>query len=281
MAKKSKITLGGFNIVASPHPEGVYDQMLKIAAGKEVELWGSDHARITEPKEQSRNPDLLHGLIHVWTTIDRAGRWYDRARVGEADEEELSKISLPNHLDPNYRTFNYVFIRSKHRLIFEVKNEFGESLGIGRADRLFKKLFSRETLGADFPEIVVTPIPEDDAVDRVLSIHKINKLIIHLERPNADDLDDEEVLAELEAQGARSQEITLLRSSDASTIALNNRNRKLAEVAAENGYVSGRGKDAQGKPAYVSTKEHPKIVPVEIQEGETILARFFASIGLF
>jgi hypothetical protein len=64
-------------------------------------------------------------------------------------------------------------------------------------------------------------------------------------------------------------------------LTLSKRNRALAEIAAENGYVSGRGKDAQGKKTDVSTKEHPKIIPVEIQENETVFARFFASLGLF
>lgn len=281
MAKNKKIILGGLNIVASPHPVGVYEEMFKSVAGTEVALWGSDHARITEPRPRDGNPDQLHGLIHLWTKIDRKGRWFDRHKDGEAEEAEKSKIVLPSHLDPNYRTFNYAFIKSRHRLIFEIRNEFGDNFGVSRAERLFGFLFSRELLGSDHPSVTITPIPEDGAIDRILAIPRLAKIVIHLERPNAEDLDDEEVLADLEQQGARSQEITLIKAADADTLSLSKRNRALAEIAAENGYVSGRGKDAQGKKTDVSTKEHPKIIPVEIQENETVLTRFFASLGLF
>jgi hypothetical protein len=173
MARNKKIILGGLNIVASPHPEGVYEGMFKTVAGKEVALWGSDHARITEPKPREGNADQLHGLIHVWTKIDRKGRWFDRDKDGEAEDEEKSKIVLPGHLDPNYRTFNYAFIKSRHRLIFEIRNEFGDNLGVSRAERLFRFLFSPEQLGSEHPSVMITPIPEDGAIDRILAIPRL------------------------------------------------------------------------------------------------------------
>lgn len=281
-SKDRKIVLGALNIVASPHPEGIYLRALNIAAGVEVEVWGSDYAKITPPEPIRGQVGRFSGRILVWTEINREGRWLDKSKDAEAAPSEKRKIVLPEHLEPNYRTFNYAFLLEKHRLVVEYRNDLGENFGPPRVKRLFERLLSKESLGPDFgAEIVVTVVPEEDAVDRILAIPRLNKLEIHIERPNAEMLDDRAILDELEEQGARSQHITLTKASDAPSLVPNGETQQLIAVAAENGYATGTGRDADGEQIFVSTREHPKRVNVDVPEDSHPIIRFLGSLGLF
>lgn len=281
-SKDIKLVVGALNIVASPHPEGVYLRALQIAAGFQVEVWGSDYAKITPPVPIPTDPENVWGLVHVWTEINRKGRWFDKLKDKEAEQSEKDKIVIPDHLDPNYRTFYYALDLKKHRLIIEYRNSEGENFGPSRAKRLFDRLLSPEVLGEDFgSRINVTVLPEENTVERILSLPKLTKLEIHIERPNADSLDDRAILAELEEQGARSQHLTLTKAPDVESLNPNEETRRLAEVASHNGYTAGSGQDAAGEPVYVSTRQHPKRVNVDVPEDSHPIVRFLGSLGLF
>jgi hypothetical protein len=112
-----KIEVAALNIVASPHPKGVYREILSAIANKEVTLWGSDRGKITEFQEMEDKPNLLYGRVLVWGEIDKDGKWLNENKNIEATPEEKQKIAkaIPEDYEPNFRSFYFVFIEDKQQ----------------------------------------------------------------------------------------------------------------------------------------------------------------------
>ncbi|MGA8499402.1 MAG: DUF4747 family protein [Xanthobacteraceae bacterium] len=278
----SRITVGALNISASPHPAGVYRQALQAVADKEVHIGGSDWAKITDPGPLDDKPDWLFGQILVWTRIDTAGRWLNKRRNREATPEEKGRIALPGELEPNFRAFDYIFIEPRHRLMLQYRNEMGDHFGPKRAERLFSQLLSPKFLAADAADFSVTVVPEDDSVDKIFAIEKLRWLEIFIKRPNSDDIADEaaKIHRGLRKIGAKSQTIKFVKAPKVKTLTPTPQIRKLADVAATDGAVSGGGRDADGKPVDESTERHPKTRSFPV-EGTSAFAAFLSAIRLF
>lgn len=278
-----RIELGALNIVASPHPPGTYRSILKEIADKEVRLWGSDYAKITPFVEMKDQPNLLTGRVLVWAEIDREGKWLNKTKNVEATPEEKRKIAaaIPIDYEPNFRSFSYIFAEDKHRLVLEYRNELGQQLGPTRAERMFQRLFEEYLPDGD-PTVDVTVIPEDDTLDMIYKIPRLRRLEIFIKRPNPDDVaeDAARILGRLEKQGARSQKIELVKAPQVPTLEPDEETKAQAAVAAQNGYVTGEGKDGDGKPVVESTKTHPKIRPLDV-EGHSSYGTFLTGMRLF
>jgi len=281
---QSKIEVGALNIVTTPHPRGIYRDLLRTVADKEVELWGSDRAKITQFQELEDRPDFLYGRILVWAEIDTEGQWLNKEKNVEAtlEEKQIIAEALPENYEPNFRSFYFIFIESRHRLVFETRNDLGQHLAPSRSQRIFERLFDR-FLPSDAPDVDVTPIPEDETLEKILRIPRLRRLEILLKRPNPDDVADdaERVLAALERQGARSQTIELIKAPKKKSLAPDDDTKKLAKIAAAgNGSVTGEGKDDAGQRIFESTEMHPKLRSFSIQ-GSSSFAAFLSALRFF
>jgi hypothetical protein len=100
----------------------------------------------------------------------------------------------------------------------------------------------------------------------VLGIPKISTLEIHIKKPNPDDndLETEDILRELEEQGASKQDIKFTAKSRNSGIKPNHRTRVQAEVAAETGFVRASGKDALENQVTLSTEKYPMTIKIAL-----------------
>jgi len=265
----TRIEIGALNIVASPHPPNIYAQMLEAVADREVKLWGSDRGKITKPKRMEDKPGVLLGQVLLWAHIDPNSPWINTEKNVEATTEEKKAIveALPGNIEPNFRAFNYAFVEEKHYLIIEIRNELGAHFSPNRVERMFSKLF--EKLPKGFPATFdVTVVPEAESLKRILQIPRLQKLEIFLKRPNGDDLGDEyeRILDEMKEEGAGSYKIEKKKAPKVKSMKLKEATVDLAEKASENGYVTGRGKSADGKtPIFESTKNHPKKRMMEVQ----------------
>src|SRR5690606_24026820 len=146
-----------------------------------------------------------------------------------------------------------------HTMFVEVKNEFGKKVSASRVEKILRKLFSEEIQDENAPLVEVTLIPDEDALNRILALDKLKRLEIHLVRPNADDLDVADILAELDAQNAKSMEKVLVAVPGSEGLEPDDRTTKEATVAEFNGYVAGSGNEEDGTLVHLSTKEHPRI----------------------
>jgi len=259
----------------------IYRQLFLAGANRPIRVWGNDWAKITEPQDRETIPPSFYGRILVWTEIDRDGKWLNQEKNKEATATEKAAIQIPPSLDPNFRSFNFVFLEERHLLILEYRNELGEHFGSVRAQKFFSTLFEEQLLGAETPEVAVTVIPSHEALDRIYAIPRLRRLEIYVLRPNPDDLaeDQQRLLDRLLKQGAKSQTLELVKKAKVKTITPDDETKRLAAIAVENGHVTGEGSD-DGKPILESTKDHPKIVVAEVKGG-TSIATFFAALKLF
>ena len=283
MARNPTITIGSINISVDPHPPGIYRRLFQQVADKGVLIWGSDWAKITVPQVRETKPPSFYGRILVWTEIDKDGKWLNQEKNKEATPAEKAAIQIPENFDPNFRSFNFVFLEERHLLVLEYKNELGEHFGAARAEKLFMELFSEESLGPDAPEVSVTVVPSHEALRKIYAIPRLRRLEIFVLRPNPDDLAKEQqrLLDRLLKQGARSQNLELRKKAKVKTITPDEETKILAQIASTNGYVTGEGKSADGKkPILESTKDHPKTVSVEV-EGESSIGTFFSILRNF
>jgi hypothetical protein len=282
MADIVTITLGALNIAADPHPPGIYRRLFEAAADIQVRLWGSDWAKITAPIDRESDPPSFYGRVLVWTEIDREGKWLNQVEDREATPVEKRNIQIPEDLDPNFRSFNFVFLEQRHRLVVEFQNELGEHFGAQRAEKLFSKLFVKEEPDEDDPVVEVTVVPSAEALERIFAMPKLRKLEINVVRPNPDGLDEQEerVLQKLLDQGAKEQTVILKKRAGIQKLTPDEETRTLAEIAANNGSVSGEGKDEDGKSVFESTKDHPKLVKAEVV-GASSIGTFFAKLQSF
>jgi hypothetical protein len=281
MAQNPTILVGALNISADPHPAGIYRRLFQQVAEQAISVWGPDWAKITPPIDRQTKPPSFYGRVLVWTEIDKDGKWLDQRTDKEATDTEKQKIQIPDNLDPNYRSFNFVFLESRHLLVLEYRNELGEHFGPIRAERFFSRLLNGEMVDDESVEVAVTVVPSSEALDRIYAIPRLRLLEIFVQRPNPDDLTAEanRILDRLVRQGAKSQKLELEKKARVKTLTPDEETKKLGEIAATNGYVSGSGKSADGKTIHESTQDHPKTFDVEVETNS--VGALFAALRLF
>lgn len=280
MARDRYLWVCALNIAANPHPDGIYVRLLTAAASYLVRARASDYAKITSPINASEH--LYTGRILVWTEIDVNGEWLDLRNEDSLPDALKKQISIPDGAKPNYRTFNYVFNTRNHRLYFESRNEFGENLGPVTAKGIFDRLFSQELLSNGMPEVEVTIIPDERAVNAVLGLPGLRNLLIRVVRPNPDSLSSaakRRVFDEMDAANAQLAEERYVKASQVPHLTPTERMREWAEVAAENGFVRGEGRMADGKKIEASTDKYPKRIYVAQSQGDTFIQRLLAALS--
>lgn len=260
------------NVVASPHPEGIYAEAIHGVANDPIQFYGSNWAAILKPNK-SKDDDKLHeGILTVWTDVDSSEPSIDKTTLQEkAVESELKKVFDERGF--NNRSFLYVLDEETHKIAVETRNSLGKTISARQVGKIFGRAFSR--LNREGQTFEVTVVPEDDALDMVLGLSRLDRIKIVIKRPNPGDhldTDAAEVLREMEEQNIKKDERTFTRQSGTDTINLNENNRTRAEVASTDGYVESGGKDENGQPDKRSTKEYPKIVRRTLAAGTTFLS---------
>lgn len=273
MATEALVEIGFLNIVATPHPPGVYPQLLAQVATRPVYFWGDLSAAITKPRLMRNEKNVYYGRLLIWAEIDPDAPAIDKQGLIEKSLADLD-FEVPRNVGFNGRAFYYMLDEKSHVIAVELRNEFGKTVSINRAARIFERLLSPEMLGEEAPSVEVTVIPQGDALSHVLGLKRLDRIEILVKRPNADDITPKvnAIMQELDEQHVKKQEIVLWRESQTDGIDLNDKNQTYAEVATTNGYVKSTGKDEEGVLVKRSTKEYPKIAKIMLDTGATILA---------
>lgn len=284
MAGSRSIEVYSLNLAASPHPAGIYIKLLRKASEFIVKVRGSDYAKITTPRKYERQDGFYTGRILVWTEIDFHGQWLDLGNEDVLPKNLHNLISIPPSAKPNYRVFNYVFYERQHRLYFEGSDEFGKTFGAITGKRLFGKLLSQELMGRDSPEVAVSLIPEESAVDRILSTPHLRTLTIRITRPNADVTSSPartRLFRQLDAANAKQMEVTYTKAAGKDSLVATPEIRDLAEVGGSgDGFVFGAGRGVNAKRLEVSTNDLPKKHILSLDDGGSFIARLLVAIRL-
>ena len=269
------------NVAANPHPPGVYIRALDRASAILVKVRGSDSAKITKPKKDERNENFYIGRILVWTEIDWKGRWLDLEKEDALPPDVKDKVVIETAAKPNYRVFNYAFDNANHIMYFESRNEYNQNFGASTGRRLFSKLFSPDILGQDSPEILTTLIPEDAAIEQILSMPGLRKLTIRITRQNADVTGTgprRRIFEELEAAKAKKVEIVYTKQAGAEKLESTPEIQEELDAARVDGLVTGQGRgDISGKRE-LSTNDLPKKLTLDLDNGDSFLARLLSSL---
>lgn len=263
MAENRNIEYGVLNIAATPHPEGVYREIFEKAAHSQVGFWGDLHATISRPSDVGDG--FFSGRVYIWTEIDESEPAINTQKLEEVDFSDLD-IELPENIGFNGRVFTYIFRERDHALFVETRNELGKRISPIRLQKIFRRLFSPEILGIDASIVEVTVYPEEDALRRILGLHTLKRIHIHIVRPNADDFDAQDILDELEEQGAKSQDLNMAALPGPDGLTLNDRTKTQAEVGSYNGFVEASGVDEDGERVHLSTKQYPRIIRRVLEE---------------
>jgi hypothetical protein len=273
MAKE--YTIAAFlNVVATPHPQGVYERIFRSAAHHIIQYWGSEHAAIGDLLEIPGDDGFFSFRLSLWVEINP-----DEPTIRK---EDLAKANFPREgrefskqYGINGRVFTCVLDVQRHVVTIELKNEDGKQLSAGRAETIFQRLLGPEVLGTDTESVEVTLIPQDDALEYVLGFNRLDRLEILVKIPNNDDVTTEthRVLERLRSQNAKSERSILARAAGPDSLEPDNEHMVLARVAAAgNGRVETVGLDEDGEKGERSTKEKPKLVRRILQKGQSYMA---------
>lgn len=277
----NQFAAGFINVVASPHPDGVYAEAIRAIANFPVQYYGSNYAAIRPATPVPDDDKMLEGVVTVWTDVSTDEPSIDKATLEEvALDEELKSIFKKRGF--NNRAFGYVLDTATHTIAIQLLNEQGKTLSPRQAGRIFERAFSR--LNREGQTFEITVLPEDDALQQVLAIKRIDRIKIVIKRPNPGDhldTDAEEVLREMEEQNINKDERVFTRQSGTDSINLNETNNTRAEVAATDGYVESSGRDEEGEPVHRSTREYPKIVKRTLAAGTSAILALRAEVRRF
>lgn len=208
----------------------------------------------------------LQGEIYRFTNIDPNAPWFNTQTGKPAEESDTQQIAIPQNLHPNLERILFVFKPREHRFWFVGKDR-KITMGPSLAESFLQQLFDEVSAKHHMPTVEVTVVPDDAAVDEVLSIHRMTKLVFEFKRPNADDADDVEKRI---MERMKDRRINRMReemtSQDSKGILTDDALRAQAEAAAHNGHVEAHGFDASGIAAFESTKAKPARYPQLLDE---------------
>lgn len=281
MAIEGTIDVYALNIVASPHPSGIYVDFLRRASKFYAQVRGSDFAKITTPTRHRDHAGLYYGRILVWTEINQKGKWLNLLEEDELPKKIWDQIKIPEGAKPNFRVFNYVLNENNHTLYFEGRNEFGETFGPTIGRRLFTNLLFEQARQDVEYDLSVTLIPDETAVSQILDLPKLRKLTIRITRPNPDTTASparRRIFEELYEADAKQVEITYTKVAGAPHLKATESITHEADLGASDGFVKGSGHDINGKKVELSTDAIPKKYTISMDSGGSFIARLVATL---
>lgn len=214
----------------------------------------------------------LTGEIYRFVKLDPSEPWFNVETSDVATDADVGAIKIPEHLLPHLQRIEFVFKPNVHELWF-ISQDRKDRMGPKFAAAFFQQLFNRLVVSGKYPDIEVTPLPDQETLEEMMSSSTLEKITIELKRPNADDAGGDEArwLKRLEKQKARkiTTEIVAVRGE---FIKPDEETQSLAKVAARNGNVSITERDASGLKVEESTREKPMIISEHVDsDNETSL----------
>lgn len=256
------------DVVAQPHPEGVYRSIFEAAVGVGVKFYGDYYAALT-PISSTRD-NIFTGRLATWMAVDEKSKVLNLEDFVETPLSESSDIIIPPGRGLNSRVFEFAFNTKSHKLYLQLKNDSRQSIAPARAEAALRAIFEQvEISGVE--EIRVQIVPTSDSVEKVVNLPGLSQITIVLYRPNPTDVSDaaNALLEELMMQNAKEEVTTIKKAAGFTSLVLNAYNQAKAQAAAFSGFVKGRGKNEQGQVVQLSTRDQPLIIRHEVVDSES------------
>jgi hypothetical protein len=256
-------------VVLHPHPEGAYRELFLRAARSRtaVKYYGDRFARLS-PISETRD-GVFTGRLATWTEIDPQSNLIEKDTLDEIPLSE-SNYNVPTNLGFNARVFTFAFREADHRLYLELLNDEGEKISIGSARNAFERIFV-EIIGEEADEVSVHVVSSTNGIKAVLETPGLRKLRIKFDLPNPDVLTarKNDLIAGMRAMRAKTFEAEFTRMKGEDRLETTPGVIALGELAAENGFAEGEGKNEDGESIHRSTKDFPLELSAELEEGES------------
>jgi hypothetical protein len=238
MARLSKLEVSAINLRIPADRDRNYQNLIEALFKEQlaVKVYGNSFVAITQFHGESGI-----GVLSKYSEIDIDGDWFDLDDFGPAAPERMDEVSIPDSLRPNYAAFYFQLDPELHVLVFESYSE-SKGLSARSVEKYFKEALSKPSVVQQFGRVEADVVKSYGEVERIIQLEHLKELKLTIRRPNTDgvygDLASEIEERLTEQNGEEYQEIT--RSKDEDGLNPNDRTKKLAIVAAENGEVSGK-----------------------------------------
>jgi len=235
MSRNPKLEVAAVNLRIPSTKARNYKSLIKdIASLKQgVKVYGDTFVAI-----QSFNENDNSGLMVKYTQINVDGNWFDLEKFDEADPKDIKSITIPTNLRPNHAAFLFYLDESLHTLVFSSYIS-AESISVAAVEKYFEYILVSKIIYERYGRVESSIINSYSAVSDLLDLSGIKEVKIAIRSPNSDDID--EALAKviedrLKKQNADEYE-EIIRSKDNGSVKPDDRTKKLALIAAENGSV--------------------------------------------
>jgi len=106
------------NVVAHPHPRGIYRKLLELASdGASVKFRSDRYARISRINEAKSG--VLVGRLALWTEIDPNSPSINKSSLEEMSLKQAG-VELPDNIGFNSSIFYFSFREAEHALYVEL-----------------------------------------------------------------------------------------------------------------------------------------------------------------
>lgn len=261
MGVPNRLSVAAINIRVHPHEPKIYDDLLRAAFSLKmpIKVFGDQHMLLSSLRSKAEE-DVVYGTIAKFTDIDFKQPWYNFETSDAAKDSEVKSVKIPPNLRPNYSAFQFAFHLKKHLFLFECYGD-GKQMSPSLVNKFLSELFEMPKIVKKFGVVDLTIEPKEETLSAIFKMATLHHLELMILRPNPDDFQDDEdsVLEELNKQnaGKLTKSYTAI---DGKSLRPNEATKKLAQIAARNGRVDAKGKDANGKPIKESTTAHPRII---------------------
>ena len=258
MARKRTLKVAAVNIVAHPHPEGIYREILQhIYRIKEPIKIRGDQFLIISSISVARD-GYVDGIISRFTNIDPEAEWFDTENLDKATEEQMESISIPENLRPNHKPFMFRLLEKHHCFVIESYGEDG-SLSPNSVRKFFDKSFEKQDFVRKFGEVECQVLSSHSGLEAILSLPIIKKIEVTISKPNPDDTQTESQEIERRLERLRAKRSTeILEADSPEGLVLDTEVTTKARVALSDGDVKARGRDNDGNPVTLSLSDFPQ-----------------------
>lgn len=261
MAQK-KLEVGAINITIQPHKPEMYLRLFRdvYKLQTSIKVSGDQYAIIAGINKLDREqvePGPITGDFYRFTSIDPDAPWFDVKTGDFADDTLMGDINIPENLKPNGARFSYIFYPTEHLLFYEAYYE-GKTFGPINAERFVRNLLNQPSIVDKYGKVDVTHIPSKDELNDALKMPTKEKIELVITRPNADTFSEtqKKVMDRMNARNVETYEESY-KAIQGASITIDKELITMAKIAASNGKVVIKGKDANSKPIEFSTTNHP------------------------
>ncbi|WP_422357466.1 DUF4747 family protein [Qipengyuania flava] len=238
MARPPKIEVAAVNIRIPETHDRDYSALLGTLAElrRGVRVYGDSYLAISH-----FDPEQNVGVFSKYTEIDIDGEWFDLDDFDTAGPEKIDEINIPENLRPNHSQFYFKLSPELHVIAFSSYSS-SKALSARSVERYFAEALRWTEVAERFGKVESDIVKSYGEVDRILELPELKQLHLIIRRPNSDDVGKSlaDIIEErLREQNADQYEESLT-ATGSNDLDPNDRTKKLAHVAAENGQVHAK-----------------------------------------